>query len=83
MFQEHVDAAMLEISRHLLVRGAALSYGGHLGKEGYTTALFDLVLAHRQMSGLPPVERIINYVGWPLPMPPWSEVTTISHSSFG
>lgn len=70
MFQEHVDAAMLEISRHLLVRGAALSYGGHLGKEGYTTALFDLVLAHRQMSGLPPVECIINYVGWPLPMPP-------------
>ena len=69
MFQEHVDAAMLEISRHLLVRGASLAYGGHLGNAGYTTALFDLVRSHQQMSGLPPVERIINYAGWPLPLP--------------
>ena len=68
MFQEHIDAAMLEISRHLLVRGANLVYGGHLGSAGYTTVLFDLVRAHQRMSGLPPVERIINYVGWPLPL---------------
>jgi hypothetical protein len=69
MFPEHFDAALLEISRHLLVRGATLAYGGHLGSEGYTVALFDLVRAHQQMSGLPPVERIINYVGWPVPLP--------------
>lgn len=68
MFPDHLDAALLEISRHLLVKGATLAYGGHLGSAGYTVALFDLVRAHQQMSGVPPVERIINYVGWPLPL---------------
>jgi hypothetical protein len=58
----------LEISRHLLAKGATLTYGGHLGGGGYTLKLFDLVLAHQSMSGLPPAERIINYVGWPLPL---------------
>jgi hypothetical protein len=68
MFPDHLDAALLEISRHLLVRGTTLAYGGHLGSAGYTTALFDLVRAHQQQSALPPVERIVNYAGWPLPL---------------
>jgi hypothetical protein len=68
MFPDHLDAALLEISRHLLVRGATLGYGGHLGSAGYTATLFDLVRTHQQMSGLPPVKRIVNYVGWPLPL---------------
>jgi hypothetical protein len=68
MFPDHLDAALLEISRHLLVRGATLVYGGHLGSAGYTTALFDLVRAHQERSTLPPVERIENYTGWPLPL---------------
>jgi hypothetical protein len=69
VLREHLDAALLEISRHLLVRGASLAYGGHLGPDGYTTALFELVRAHQSMSGMPPVERIKNYVGWPTPLP--------------
>ena len=68
MFPDHLEATLLEISRHLLVRGATLAYGGHLGSTGYTTALFDLVRAHQQQSTLPPVERIVNYAGWPLPL---------------
>ena len=68
MFQDHLDAALIDISRHLLVRGATLVYGGHLGSTGYTTALFDLVRAHQQQSTLPPVERLVNYAGWPLPL---------------
>ncbi|NOK15824.1 TIR domain-containing protein [Corallococcus carmarthensis] len=63
---EHLDAALVEVSRYLLVRGASLAYGGHLGKQGYTATLFNLVKAHQSMSGIPPVERIRNYVGWPL-----------------
>lgn len=43
-FQEHLDAALLEISRHLLCRGSTLLYAGHLGATGYTLRLFDLVL---------------------------------------
>lgn len=63
----HLDRAAIEISRYLLLAGASLCYGGHLGDEGYTLALFELVRAH-PVEGLPPFQRIINYVGWPLPL---------------
>ncbi len=68
LLQRHQDETLIELSRHLLLRGATLAYGGHLGKEGYTVRLFDLVRSHGGQSGLPPVERIVNYVGWPLPL---------------
>jgi SLOG cluster2/TIR domain len=64
----HLQAALVEISRHLLVRGASLAYGGHLGDKGYTQTLFNLVRAHQALATLPPVERIINYIGWPVPL---------------
>ena len=67
LLPEQLGEAMVEISRHLLVRGATLAYGGHLGDEGYTQVLANLVQAHQNLSTLPPVERILNYVGWPLP----------------
>lgn len=63
----HFDRAVIEISRYLLLAGASLCYGGHLGNEGYTLALFELVRAH-PVEGLPSFERILNYVGWPLPL---------------
>jgi len=66
--EEHLNAALIEISRQLLVRGAVLEYGGHLGPEGYTVSLFDMARKHNATSGLPPAERIINDVGWPLPL---------------
>jgi len=66
--QHHLDAALIEITRQLLVRGAILEYGGHLGAEGYTVALFDMVQSHNATSGMLPAERILNDVGWPLPL---------------
>jgi len=57
---------MLELSRYLLIKGATLAYGGHLGSEGYTEKLFELVRAHNALDGVEPVERIVNYLGWPL-----------------
>lgn len=65
---DHLNAALHEVTRQLLVRGARLHYGGHLGSDGYTTALFDMAAAYSAMSGLPPAERIVNDVGWPLPL---------------
>lgn len=62
-----LDNAMIEISRHLLVRGAVLAYGGHVGSDGYTRVLADLVAAHQSLSTLPQLQRIENYIGWPLP----------------
>jgi hypothetical protein len=66
MFKEHFDSALLEISRHLIARGGTLVYAGHLGAEGYTVRLFNLVLAHNEYAQLPPAERVINYIGWPI-----------------
>ncbi|MFN0055466.1 MAG: TIR domain-containing protein [Planctomycetales bacterium] len=63
----HLTQAMQEISRHLLIRGATLAYGGHLGKEGYTQKLFEFVRTHNARDGVSPVECIVNHYGWPLP----------------
>ncbi len=64
----HFEAAMLELTRYLLVKGATLVYGGHLGSAGYTVKLAELVRAHNQSEGVDPVERIVSYIGWPLPL---------------
>lgn len=62
-----VDEVAREIARHLLARGAVLAYGGHLDEKSYTRDLADLVGAYHAIDTMPPVERIVNYVGWPLP----------------
>ncbi len=63
----HFRGAMVELSRYLLIKGATLVYGGHLGVEGYTQVLFELVRAHHCLEGIDQVDRIVNTVGWPLP----------------
>jgi len=65
----HLDNGVLELSRYLLIQGAELAYGGHLGEKGYTEQLFDLVRAHNQIDRTESVKPIINYVGWLLPQP--------------
>jgi hypothetical protein len=63
----HLDREAIEISRYLLLAGATICYGGHLGDKGYTKALFELVRSH-PVETMAPIERIHNYVGWPLPL---------------
>lgn len=79
MTEDHLNTALLEISRQLLVRGALLEYGGNLGSEGYTVALFDMARMHNATSGLPPAERIVNDVGWPLPLEKLPEAERAKH----
>jgi hypothetical protein len=63
----HFDGAALELARYLLLKGATLVYGGHLGSEGFTARLIELVAAHNRLEGVDPVARIENVIGWPLP----------------
>jgi len=63
----HLEGAMLDLSRYLLIKGATLAYGGHLGAEGYTQRLFELVRTHNSLDDVPRFERIVNHRGWPLP----------------
>ena len=63
----HLESAMLDLSRYLLIKGATLAYGGHLGAEGYTQKLFELVRMHNGLEGCQPFDRIVNHRAWPLP----------------
>ena len=66
--QLHLDAAMTELSRYLLIKGATLAYGGHLGADGYTQKLYELVQTHNNSADRgTTLERIVNFRGWPLP----------------
>jgi hypothetical protein len=65
--QLHLERSMLELSRYLLIKGATLAYGGHLGDDGYTVKLFELVRTHNAREGVAPFHRIVNHRGWPLP----------------
>ena len=67
MDELHQDACLVDLSRYLLIKGATLAYGGHLGPEGYTQMLFELVRTHNNLEGVQPFERVVNYRGWPLP----------------
>lgn len=69
----HLDAALLELSRYLLLSGIRLAYGGTLGSKHYTTRLADLLrdplLEHlRDTAGDPntkAVAQLVNYLPWP------------------
>lgn len=61
----HLQDAMVEFARYLLASGAKLAYGGDLREGGFTEMLFELVQTHNQ-SGLPPYERIQNFLAWPI-----------------
>jgi len=63
----HLVYAITELTRYLLIKGATIVYGGHLGDEGYTQKLIELVRTHNSLKGIDPVSRIENYIGWPIP----------------
>ena len=65
--QVHLDCARSEIARYLLLAGARLAYGGHLGKDGNSLALFELVRAHGAPSFIP-AQKIESWIGWPVPL---------------
>jgi len=69
MRPKHLESAALSVARYLLVQGAVLVYGGHLGSQSFTNQLLDLVVTHNAQDGVPHFERIVNYLGWPIPRP--------------
>lgn len=63
MGQVHLEDAMVECARHLLVQGASLGYGGDLRPGGFTEILFELVRTHNRAGTK---ERIHNFLSWPI-----------------
>jgi hypothetical protein len=68
----HLDSIFLELSRYLLLAGVRLAYGGHLGSDGYTQRLADLLRDPivEQLRGSPNTEQaspeLVTYLPWPL-----------------
>lgn len=69
----HLDDVLLEISRYLLVAGIRLAYGGHLGSDGYTVRLADLLydptieqLRLELDSGAAHPAELVSYLAWPV-----------------
>ncbi|MBK7878380.1 MAG: TIR domain-containing protein [Planctomycetes bacterium] len=68
----HLDAILLDLSRYLLVAGIRLAFGGHLGPDGYTLRLADLVRDPivDQLRGASPKGQVqpelITYLPWPM-----------------
>jgi len=68
----HLDTILLDLSRYLLVAGVRLAYGGHLGTDGYTLRLVDLlrdpIVEH--LRGAPTTEQaapeLVTYLPWPM-----------------
>jgi hypothetical protein len=68
----HLDSVLLDLSRYLLVAGVRLAYGGHLGPDGYTLRLADLLRDPivEQLRGTASTEHVaaelITYLPWPM-----------------
>ncbi len=74
----HLQDAMLELARYLLVQGARLAYGGDLRPGGFTEQLLELVWAYDSQKRedeliVSPAlradlasQRLANYVAWPI-----------------
>jgi len=59
----HLEDAMVEGARHLLVQGASLAYGGDLRPGGFTAILCELVRSHNRAGSK---ERVHNFLAWPI-----------------
>ncbi|TQF09379.1 TIR domain-containing protein [Myxococcus llanfairpwllgwyngyllgogerychwyrndrobwllllantysiliogogogochensis] len=68
----HLDSILLDLSRYLLVAGVRLAYGGHLGPDGYTLRLADLLRDPivEQLRGTPSTEQaapeLVTWLPWPM-----------------
>lgn len=62
---EHLQDAMVEFARHLLIQGAQLVYGGDLRKDGFTRILSDLSYQYRDKTQYKK-QYIYNYSSYPI-----------------
>lgn len=62
---EHLQDAMVEFARHLLIQGAQLVYGGDLRKDGFTQILSDLSFQYRDKTEFKK-NCVFNYSSYPI-----------------
>lgn len=62
---EHLQDAMVEFARHLLIQGAQLVYGGDLRQGGFTQILSDLSFQYRDITQYKK-QCVFNYSSYPI-----------------
>ncbi len=62
---EHLEDAMVEFARHLLIQGAQLVYGGDLRKRGFTQILSELSFQYRDKTQYQK-QCLFNYSSYPI-----------------
>jgi hypothetical protein len=60
----HLEDAVRVLARQALAAGATLVYGGALGSNNFTEALFEMIGAYNK-AGLVQFPRLIDYAPWP------------------
>lgn len=65
---EMIRDLTIELSRHLLIAGAKMIYGGDLRKDGYTELFCDLSLQYKDYQGTVDRETFFfqNFFAWPI-----------------
>lgn len=65
---EMIRDLTIELSRHLLIAGAKMLYGGDLRKDGYTALFSDMSLQYKDYQGNVERETFFfkNYFAWPI-----------------
>jgi hypothetical protein len=61
----HINVVVQEITRHLMVRGAELCYGGDLRPGGYTEFICEKARVSKHYAGKA-FQKIKNYLAWPI-----------------
>lgn len=61
----HMVQLSQDLARHLISRGAILSYGGDLRENGFTEFLFNEALAYQARTQTKDI-KIKNYIAWPI-----------------
>lgn len=62
---EHLEDAMVEFARHMLIQGSQLVYGGDLRKGGFTQILSELSYQYRDKSQYKK-QYVFNYSSYPI-----------------
>jgi len=61
---EHVEDALVEVTRYLVASGATVVYGGDLRRNGFTELLLEVIARHQV--GSDPAIRFENFLAWPV-----------------
>lgn len=62
----HLKDVIIETTRHILVAGGKVAYGGDMRSGGFTELFFDLLAYYQPDKEILPNERVYSYLAYPI-----------------